>query len=1137
MRNMKRWTLLLLLLIWQGGICIAQITGSGDLRGTVTDSSGALIPAAQVTVVNGDTGVSKSYITDRAGLYDTSSIVLGNYTVTFSKQGFKQLVRGPVTVGVGYTTVDAQLAIGSESQRVIVQENVPLLQTESMEQSTTLQANVMEQLPEVGQDWENFTLVLPGVTGAASSTLSSGIGDGSAANPSQYGSVNGNLPYENVTLDGSTVSLVNGSNSTVPPLETIAEVQIQTSNFTAESGIGGTQYNQISKGGTSKFHGSAYEYFQNDALNAANYGFGVPVTVPFLRYDNYGGSIGGPILKKKMFFYFNVDITRSNSGAETGFSTLPTAAMMSGDFTGFPTIYDPTTQVVTGTGTVTQPDGTVQTCPCVTRKSFAQEYGNGNKIPQSMLSPVALKIQALYPTASSHPSTGKFVPGTLQPTGTVTNNYYYSLPTASTQPKYFGRLDYDVSPNNRITISESEQNDAAPSPSFFAFPVGWQSGDVENNNAQVSDVWTISPRLINQARFGFTAQLNYFADATIGKGYPQQFGLQTAQANALPSFNISNYNTVGPAANAILKEFTYAPSDVVTLILGKHVFHFGGEFLMYQNNATSWGNTNSATYSFQGGYTEQYVGNGATGVGYADFLLGDSSSWNAAVVPEYGARYKTPQMFVEDDFKVKPNLTLNLGVRYTIQIGLNEVHEDESSFDPTVLNPATGTLGAMWYGTTHANGRRAMNAPIWDAVLPRFGFAWQPMPNTTVRGGFGLYDYNYSLGIRGNIGMGGVLQSYGSVSDLTNGITSPVNLSSSASSVPYGPVSTNPASQNGEGPNYQAYHVGDMDIEQWSLAVQRMLRTNIVAEVAYVGSHGYHLPFAVDINQVPESKLGPNDNPSGRPYPQFQNMYTQSGTNNAVTNYNALQVSITQRMSSGLTFSFNYVWSHMLSMLDSSGWYGGNQGTEAYQNAFDRGANYGASNFDVRNAFKGYVTYQLPFGIGRRFLNGGGVNGRILDAVIGGWNTAGIIRVQSGNPFTPVVTPNNSFAQDGVWYPNVIGNPRLQNRNIYTGWFNPAAFAAPMNATFGDAHRNMVYGPMFSKLDLSLGKTFPIRESVKVEIRGDASNVLNHPSFGNPNYTLYCPTQGGGCPSSNVTNDTSLTVPGRSMQLGARLTF
>src|SRR5580704_7739638 len=151
-----------------------------------------------------------------------------------------------------------------------------------------------------------------------------------------------------------------------------------------------------------------------------------------------------------------------------------------------------------------------------------------------MLNPVALKIQALYPTASSNPSTGKFVSGTLQPTGTVTNNYYYSLPTASTQPKYFGRLDYDVSPNNRITISDSEQNDAAPSPSFFAFPVGWQSGDVENNNAQVSDVWTISPRLINQARFGFTAQLNYFADATIGKGYPQQFGLQTAQANSLP---------------------------------------------------------------------------------------------------------------------------------------------------------------------------------------------------------------------------------------------------------------------------------------------------------------------------------------------------------------------------------------------------------------------------------------------------------------------------------------------------------------------------------------------------------------------------------------------------------------------------
>ncbi len=1135
-------------LLCSSAVCFSQIAASGDIRGTVTDTTGALIPGATVTVLNLDTGVSTSYTTDAAGLYDTSSIVLGNYTITFSKGGFERLIRGPVTVQAGLTTVNAQLTVGSATQQVTVHENVPLLQTESMEQSTTLQATAMEQMPEVGQDWENLTMVIPGVTSGASA------GSSYASNPSQYGSVNGNLPYENVTLDGSTVTLVNSSNSTTPPLEDIAEVQIQTSNFTAESGIGGTQYNQISKGGTSQFHGAAYEYFQNDALDAANYGFGAKVTVPFLRYDEYGGAVGGPILKKKLFFFFNYDRTYSNSGANSGFATFPlstTSGIEVGDFTGFPTIYDPTTQVVTETGTVTQPDGKVQTCPCVTRTSFAQEYGNGNKIPPSMISPVAQAIQALYPSPSNHPSDGMFVTGVTEPYGTVANNYYYSIVTAATEPRYFGRLDYDLSPNNRITISDSEQDSPSSGGTPFAYPIGWEGNDVENNNAQISDVWTISPRVINEFRYGFTDQLNFFADDTIGKGYPQKLGLQSTEFDALPSTSITNYNTIAPASNAILKEFTYAPSDVVTLILGKHVFKFGGEFLAYQNNATAWGNEQSGSYSFGGGYTAEYVGATGTGVPYADFLLGDSSGWTAYDDTEYGARYKTPQMFVQDDYKLKPNLTLNLGLRYTMQIGLNEPHENMGVFDPAVLNPCTagepncyapGTYGAMWYGPTHANGRTAMSAPIWDAILPRLGFAWEPMANTTVRGGFGLYDYNYSLGTRGNVGFGTVYSYYGSVTDFTEGITSPVFLGNSTNpattnaTLPYALPGTSPTAYNGEGPDYQAYHVPDMDIEQWSVAVQRMLRPNLAVEVAYVGSHGYGLPFPVDINQVPESNLVEAEtNPQlARPYPNFTDMYTQSGTNNAVSNYNSLQASITQRMSSGLSFSFNYVWAHMLDTMDTSGWYSTNMGTVLYQNAFDPSANYGGSNFDVRNAFKGYVTYQLPFGIGRKYLNGG-ANGRIIDAVIGGWNTSAIVRVQSGTPFTPVVTPNETFAQDGSEFPNVIGNPKLTSHSIYQ-WYNPSAYAAPPEATFGDGRRNSVYGPKLGQVNLTLGKIFSIWELTKMEIRADANNVFNHPSFGDPNTSLYCPTLGQAC-SSTVTNDTSLTIDGRTMQLGARFSF
>ncbi|HLH36531.1 MAG TPA: TonB-dependent receptor [Alloacidobacterium sp.] len=1142
--------LILFLVVGSSLAGFSQTTGSGDIRGTVTDSTGALIPAATVTVVNIDTGVSINVTTNAAGVYDTSSIVLGNYMVTFSKQGFQKLVRGPVTVRAGYTTVSAQLKVGSETANVVVDaHNVPLLSTETAEQSITLEAQAMEQMPEVGvgsgPTWENFVILTPGATGAASA---SGAYSNSS-NPQETGAaVNGNLPYYNVTLDGSTVLLVNSGNNVVIPLEDIKEVQIQASTFSAEQGIGGVQYNQISKGGTNKFHGAVYEYLQNDALNAANYGFGAPVKVPFLRFDNFGGAIGGPILKNKLFFYFNYDRTYNNSGANTGFATLPTKEVMNGDFTGFPTIYDPTTQVVKQTGTCLEDDGTTQPAPCVIRHSFASEYGNGNKIPQSLINPVALKIQSLFPTATNHPSSGFFIPGVLEPNGTTANNYYYSLATASWTTKYFGRLDYDVTAQHRITISDSEQDAPALGPSIFAAPVGWQNQDGENNNAQISDVWTISPRLINEARFGFTDELDFFADKTIGKGYPEQLGLSYAKADALPAFNITGgYASIAPASNAILKQFTFAPSDVVTLVTGKHILHFGGEFLIYQDNATAWGNTNSGTFTFSGNYTSAYVGSGSTGAGYADFLLGDSNYWSAYVVPEYGGRYKTPQMFAQDDIKLKPNLTLNLGVRYVIQHGWNEVKGNEASFDPTILNPATGTLGAMWYGTTHANGRTSLEANIWSSVLPRVGFAWEPLPNTTVRGGWGLYNYNYTLNSRG-LAMGGALQSTGSASDLTNGITPVVNLSGTstvngngavsatytASQLPYGPIPNTPDALNGQGPWYQEYHAPDTKIEQWTLDVQRMLTPNIVAEIAYVASHGYNLPFQSDINQVPESKLGPQDNPSGRPYPQFQNMISWGGNYNAVSNYNAFQASITQRSTSGLSFSFNYVWSHFLNDQDSAAW---QAPSIIWQNAFKPSANYGPSSFDVRNAFKGYVTYEMPFGIGRRYLGGSGLNARILDSVVGGWNVSAIVRAQSGNPFTPIVSNNQSFAQDGFWYPNVIGNPKLSHPSIHTGWFNPTAFAAPQAGTFGNAHRNSVYGPGLTDVDMSLGKTFALAEGIKWEIRGDATNVFNHPSFGDPNYSLYCPTLGAACPSTNVTYDRNLTNGGRKMQISTRLSF
>jgi Carboxypeptidase regulatory-like domain len=1129
MRDATRWMLIFLLCL--SGVAIGQNTNSGDIRGTVTDSTGALLPGVTITVLNIDTGVSKDYTSDSAGLYDTSSIVVGSYKITFQMNGFDRLVRGPVTLQVGVTTVNAQLTVGSVAQQVTVSADVPLLRTESGEQSTTLDAKTMSQLPQTGQDWENFTIMLPGAAGTNSF--------GNSTNPGQVAAVNGNLPYNSVLADGASTTLPSSANSDISIFETVSELQINTSSFSAQYGIGGVIFNQISKGGTNSYHGAAYEYFQNDALNAANYGFGTKVVVPFLRYNNFGGSVGGPILRKKMFFYFNFDKIVQNSGSNNGFTTLPTPAMMAGDFTGLPTIYDPTTQVVQQTGTQIV-NGTTQTCPCVTRTSFAQEYGNGNKIPAALLDPVAQKIQAYYPNPTTHPATGKFVPGTLI-NGVDTNNYYYSIPAPNPYTKYFGRLDYDINSNNRLTMSDTQRDNPAHYPGIYACPVGCESGDVDSNNAQVSDVWNISARTINEARFGYTDQWNFFGAASTGEGYPAKLGLQFSKADIFPTVNINGQNCcasnngLGPATNAVYKEMAFDPSDVVTMIRGKHVLHFGGELLFYRDDTTTWGNINGATLTYTGAYTQSTVGDSTTGVGYADFLLGQTQSWSASVSPEYGARLKSPQVFVQDDIKMKPNFTLNLGVRYQIQHGWNEVKNNISVFDPTVINPATNTLGAMWYASTHANGRTSLQANIFSTVLPRVGFSLVANRNTTVRGGFGLYAYNYSLDETGT-GMGSALSSQGSLSDQTNGISPVVILSSNGSTLPYTLPTTNPAALNGQGVNYNRYHTPLGKSMQWNLAVQREIGTDMVGEVAYVASHGYNLAFPINLNQVPEAKLGPNDSPNDLPYPQFQGIGGSNGSLNSVSNYDSLQISISKRFTSGVAFNFNYVWSHFMDDEDSSGW-GSRGGTQVWQRAYAPSANYGASNFDVRDALKGNVVYALPIGRGKRFLNGNA----LVDAAIGGWQTSGVIILSTGNPFTPTVSgTDNSFSQGGqsgngyAWYPNQIGDPTLSNRTL-NQWFNPAAFTIASAGTFGDMKRNNIYGPGINLVNLSASKTFSIWEDVKFQIRGDATNAFNHPSFSLPNSSLVCSTPGTPCTST--ANITGVSQGGRTMQLGARLSF
>jgi carboxypeptidase family protein len=1126
--SFNRWAVAFYLLLFAAGAAFSQSTNSGDIRGTATDSSGALLPGVAVTITNLDTGAEKQLLTNDDGLYDTASILPGNYRVTFKKNGFDLLVRGPITLQVGIITVNGELKVGTSSQVVEVKADIALLKTENAEQSTTIDSQTLVNLPQVstnGQNWGPFAQLLPGASGAPSQpTASNNSGD-----PGIAVSINGNLPfYNNFLQDGASTNLPISANVDIATFETISELQVTASTFSAQYGIGGVVFNQITKSGSNRFHGAGYEYFGADWLSADSYNFSsTPVPKPFLRYDDYGGAVGGPIIKNKLFFYFNVDKIYEKGGGATQSATVPTAAMRAGNFTGMPTIYDPATPIVNGS-----------------RTPFSAENSGLNAIPKSRFDPVATASEAFYPL----PNTTGQIPNPAFP-GVVINNYAYSAPNLTPFLKFFGRIDYDQSEKNRINFSITQGDNPATNTNFQVCPIDCFSGDVDRYNTQVSDVYSVSSHVINEARFGYTKQGNWFIPYTAGLGYPSKLGLAYSKGDVFPTINVSQSQAASgsggsgnvaiccsailqPGTNAIYIENSFQPSDVVTMILGKHILHFGGEFLDYQANYTPWGNVQSGNFNFTGVYTQQNNTVGTGGSAYADFLLGDVNSWSATNQPESGARFKSPQAFFQDDFKVKPNLTVNLGLRYEYQTGWSEVGNNLGSFDPTLPNAASGNLGAVWFAGETSRTRLMEPKSVW---LPRLGFAWSMDGNTVVRGGFGIYaltwsldDYGQGVGL-GNNSTGSAVDSTGGIRPVTTLDGPGVNLQTGAP-LTYVVRNRSSTAYNGTNVPYDQYDLPVAKMYQWNASVERKLGTNMEAEVAYVASHGAHLAYPADINQVPQSRLSPVFSQANTPYPQFGTI--QGDLGESISNYNSLQMQVQRRFTGGLTFFGSYVWSHFLDDADSAGW-GGRGGTQVYQNAYSPSANYGDSNFDVRNALKGSVVYQLPVGKGRRFLN----TNPYLDALVGGWQTAATLWVHSGQPFTVVTNTNNAEADNSgsnaSQYPNVVGNPHLGNPTIQN-WYNVAAFAQPAAGTFGDERRNGLRGPDFSEVDFSLGKNFPLKEGIALQFRIDGYNIFNHPSFANPNTGVSFAADGTPTSSSAIT---TTTIGPRSFQLNARVSF
>ncbi|MGA8037748.1 MAG: carboxypeptidase-like regulatory domain-containing protein [Candidatus Acidiferrales bacterium] len=1132
---------------------LSQSRNTGEIRGTVTDPSGSAISGATVTITNVDTGVTSTYTTNANGLYDTVSTQAGNYNITFTAPGFKKLTRGPFTLQIDVITEDGQLEVGAVTDTVTVEaQGAPVLETETGRLGTIFEAKTIGVLPQIGagitgNDWANFNVLLPGAAGAPSQPMSEGSGSYNAGDAI---SINGNLPnYANYLLDGAVVQLPVSNNVDNLVFAAVQEVQVTTSSFSAEYGIGGAVFNQISKSGSNGFHGSAYEFWQNNILNAAPY-FQTPgavVGAPYLRYDEWGGSIGGPIIKNKLFFYFVRDKIYNNGASSPHVSTVPTLAERGMgtafpgdyDFTGNPTIYEPNTRASAGAASTPFPN---------------------NVIPGGAADPVALKLLGYYPlpntagTPYTDPTTHITYPGD------IANNYIYTSSAPNPNLRYFGRIDFDYSSTNRMTFSIAQKNNNGQNFNATPCPLNCFSGDIDGYNVQYSDTWTISPNFVNEFRMGYTKQGNWFVPQTIGFDNAGTLGLQYAKADVFPNINITGYGAqpsqlLQPGTNAIYIENLYDPSDTMTLVKGRHVLHFGIEVLMGQGNTTPWGNVTAGNFAFNGSYTA-LNGNTTSGSGLADFILGDVENWAATNQQKSYTRLKSPQAFVQDDFKVKPNLTINLGLRWVGSTGFTEINNALGGFDPNLVNYYNGSLGSMWFAGQ--NNRNSVEKPIWDIFLPRIGFAYSWRPDTVIRGGFGMYSYNYSQDtyLNGSInGAGALTTSTGTTTDPNSG-TGPnplINLDASAATA-NSVLTYVVGSPNARNPNsycctpgvyssqtFALYNVRPAQINEWQLSVEHQLGKDMMVSAAYVGSHGYHLQYTTDLNQITNPTLlaeGAAANSviqANRPYPLWGNL--TGSTYNGLSNYDALQLALNKHFSNGLLFSVNYVWSHFLDDQDSSGW-GSRGGTQTWQIGNDPASNYGNSNFDIPQAVKAYASYDLPFGNGKQFANS---VSKPVDAAIGGWRIAGTMVTQSGNPFTIVNSVNNSYSgcSNGCsQFPDRVGNPR-SNPGASPGngtiqWLNTTAFAQPAPGTFGDNGRNNVFGPRLTVFNFSIAKQFSFTERVKLELRSDWVNVFNHPSFGPPSNTFGAANFGVIGPSAP---NNGITVAPRSGQLSAVVTF
>lgn len=1071
---MRRFSFVVVVLLLSVLPVFAQVD-TGSIAGTVRDAQGAGLPSATVTFVETSTNATFKTQADATGNYVSAPLRPGIYKVTAEAQGFKSQARTDVSLKVqDRLRLDFDMQVGSVSESVEVKGETPAVQTDTSSLGQVVTAQQMTELPLNGRDYVQLATLNTGVVRTSSGT--NGNTGGSSTGGLNSFVANGTRgTLNNFLLDGiDNNSNDNGGVVLRTNVDAIQEFKIQTNSYSAEFGrSGGAVVNAITKSGTNAIHGDVFEFFRNSALDSRDYFEDPTSRKASFKQNQFGGTLGGPIRKDKLFWF--VDYQRTVIRIPNTFiSTVPTAAEKSGDFSdpSEPIIYDP-------------------------------ENGlpfQGNKIPSDRIDSIAQAFMNLYPDPNQ-PGTG--------------NNFVISPTERDNVDQGDARVDYNMSQGDQIFLrySQAGRTDIrpAPLPGLANGGDSFTGGGYETTyGAAIGYTKAFTARTVNEFRVGF----NY---VHIRRGVPVEgahFPTGDLQVPGVPNDpRINGLTLFAPRGYRRVGDPRYAPTllasqerqiaDVVNLIRGAHSIKFGGEFRWSQFNIMQMA-APRGQFNFTGQFT-QNPADGSGGSGLADMLLGLPQTSRISTLIELGNRQHVPSLFVQDDWKVNQRLTLNVGVRYDYFSPIVEKHNRQSNFDY-----ATGSLVVA-----DQNGAsRALVTADKGNLSPRLGFAWTPTgnANTVVRGAYGIFYSGQEIRTAAPLQLAYNLPFFYEPIFISDGVTPVLTVSG-------GFPSLDPSQAINPGVTSVDQRLHTPYYQSWNIAVQRSLPGAITAEIAYAGSKGTHLQVVTDRNQDPTP--GPGDVQARRPYP-FYGSFT-SIQNRGNSNYHALQMKVEKRTTEGLYFLSAFTYSKAINDLPEICC------AQPYpQNSYDVGAERGLADFNQKFRWVFSFDYELPFGAKKRFST----NNRFVEGVLGGWHVGGIYTLASGFPFSPLLgyDPSNTGSQ-GLVRPDQLRNGNLsgdkRNPNM---WFDITAFAFPADYTFGNAGRNSLIGPGQNVFDGSLRKEFSITETQRLEFRSEFFNAFNHPNFAQPdNYIDDGPGVAGVI--------TSLAIPMRQIQFGLKYRF